>query len=363
MNLSRKSASRTILRNSCVRSRCMNDHRDNKQLERKLENKFLLSLSQQDMSLNIKKSPGMSNITPVRSPSSFISRGTSGKSNPSGSNSSRSRIHLSNDKFKVASRHSLKSGSDSSFDIRSHEEVKRKPTIESSQSGISLSQEINYNKTVYETTYQALLKKYASREDGLPDLSEYLEVFIIDQNQPYKIIPEYNWKRLEANINQAILKQLRTDATLATPIFTIKGYYRGHKIIQCDNEKSLQFLQNYINSCKKPWNRAKLLVVHRDGIPIRPRGVISVNDPRLSLDELQTLLRAQNKGIETEDLICKRFTDGRKKNSRLVVIEFGQSAQNYIEKNKGKVKFGFDYLKVHFLSKQEMEDERSNLFI
>lgn len=314
-------------------------------------------------SFNVKESPGMSSLTPTKS-ISFMTHGTSLKSDIN----SHSKHNLKSSSNVLNSR-SMTSNSVESLENPSDEFSKKSQTSldPSSQSSVvtvppPTTPEFN-EQNFYEHTYQALIKKYASKEGGLPEIAEYLEVFIIDQNQPYKIISDYNWKKLEANINQAILKQLRIDKYFVTPEFTIKGHYRGHKIIQCDNEKSLQFLQNYIFSCKKPWNKAKLLLVHRDGIPMRPRGVITINDTRLSLDELQTLLRAHNKGIDPEDLLCKRFKSGKKKGSRLLVIEFGQTAQGYVEKNNGKIKFGFDFLKVHYFTQKEMEEERSNLLI
>lgn len=117
--------------------------------------------------------------------------------------------------------------------------------------------------------------------DALMPLSEIskqtLKICIIDKSSDDWRISNDNFSLIEEKIQDVIIDLFAGKKLIRLPNFHMTEKYRGHRVISCENDFSLQFLKDAVQNLGEIWSGAKLEVKLLHEIPSDP--VISINLP------------------------------------------------------------------------------------
>ena len=168
-----------------------------------------------------------------------------------------------------------------------------------------------------------------------------LQVAIIDSANPDgKITPE-QWLLVEAGLMELMLK-----ADSDELLFNGAGWQKGVKVVGCENRKSLDFLTRAISCLGAPWPGAKLEVIPRTRLPVRPVVLVWIPPPIPRKETILGLIGRQNPLLGTErwQLIslsaCKNGTGS----DALIAVD--QPSLDRIKSCQGSIRFGLGTLKI-----------------
>lgn len=236
------------------------------------------------------------------------------------------------------------------------------PVITGNPTGCQVNQEIHtpsvlHNKPVIPTPIAYI--DITSEPDGIPSVaatSNYgpnhqnsspkgIKMAFIDRTHPSGLITDENWLKIEEKLLDALISEI--DNPKMKDIFTaFNGFQweRGIKVIECNSQKAVQFLEN---SLKKMGNITKNVeCVPSSNVIERKKVWISIPPkPKLSDEVILKLLKQQNKDLLSNTWQITHTLHG---DCIKINLEISLASADLIKKSGNQIKFGMNKLSVAF---------------
>lgn len=103
-----------------------------------------------------------------------------------------------------------------------------------------------------------------------------LRVCVVDTNDSEWRVSLPNFNKIENKIIKEIFKHGVQNPNAAAPVFKMNEKFRGHHIVSCDSQSSVDFLRSVVGKMKNLWEGANLEVKLLREIPSLPKLFIAV---------------------------------------------------------------------------------------
>ncbi|KAI9428625.1 hypothetical protein F5148DRAFT_1296768 [Russula earlei] len=179
-----------------------------------------------------------------------------------------------------------------------------------------------------------------------------LRVAVIDRSDPDGQISPANWVRLEGEL---MLQMAADDREEGEVQFCGIDWLKGVKVIDCVNKESVRFLKNAIDGVGEFWPGAKLEVVARSLIPLRPIVYVRLLPPILAPEVVLKLLKKQNKGLNTQVWSVLSTIPCESSSAVEMKIAVDGAALEMLQASEGRLRMGFGTVKFRHPSIKERQ--------
>lgn len=185
-----------------------------------------------------------------------------------------------------------------------------------------------------------------------------LQVAILDRSDPDGRLSPERWLILEEKILRCLLEALEQSEDDSFAEFDGAKWQRGVKIVGCGNKKALDFLKASIGGLDSLWPGMKVDVVPIDQIPSWTTVRVWVPPPILEDEAILTLVKRQNKGLNTLDWKIVRGRARDKGDGKDLWIRIGSESLRLLKLSHGVIKYGLNQLRM--MIPEEKKEEKRN---
>jgi hypothetical protein len=189
-----------------------------------------------------------------------------------------------------------------------------------------------------------------------------LKVCIVDANSKDLRMSHENFSIVEEKIQDAIVDRILKEKLKSFPSFHMKERFRGYRIINCENEFTLQFLKDTISNIGEPWSGAKLGVRHLHELPGDP--IININLPvrHNDIKKITCLLACNNPSIPVDRWNLVAF--GKNFAGRTPVrFSIDKDSLKLIEDMGNELNFGLRTVMVSKAERSKTSDQTSERIV
>ncbi|XP_054744474.1 uncharacterized protein LOC129248886 [Anastrepha obliqua] len=168
------------------------------------------------------------------------------------------------------------------------------------------------------------------------------------------------WSEIEARLSRIVV-----DHVMASPEGQVPGYdsmevVRGYRVIKCDDQFSVDFLQNAISKIQSDWEGLRLKLIPASEIPRRPRARIWIPNMEFEAKQLIPYLQAHNRTVPMDDWSIIK-AEAPQKNSVSFLLQISEESIEPLGKVDNKLRFGVRKAHLKLFRSANPEDEQDEV--
>ncbi|XP_053968561.1 uncharacterized protein LOC128869993 [Anastrepha ludens] len=154
--------------------------------------------------------------------------------------------------------------------------------------------------------------------------------------------PAYDkWSVIEARLSRIVVDHVMANPEGHVPGFDSMEVVRGYRVLKCDDQLSLNFLQTVVGKIQSDWEGLRLKLIPASEIPRRPRARIWIPNMEFEAKLLIPYLQAHNRTVPMDDWsIIKVEAPQKQKNSVSFLLQISEESIAPLGKVDNKLRFG-----------------------
>ncbi|XP_054746202.1 uncharacterized protein LOC129250620 [Anastrepha obliqua] len=209
------------------------------------------------------------------------------------------------------------------------------------------------------TSHTALTPKPAKRAFN-EVARDHLQTALVDELTNRGKPALERWSEIEARLSRIVV-----DHVMASPQGQVPGYdsmevVRGYRVIKCDDQFSVDFLQNAISKIQSDWEGLRLKLIPASEIPRRPRARIWIPNMEFEAKQLIPYLQAHNRTVPMDDWSIIK-AEAPQKNSVSFLLQISEESIEPLGKVDNKLRFGVRKAHLKLFRSANPEDEQDEV--
>ncbi|XP_018788029.1 PREDICTED: uncharacterized protein LOC108968438, partial [Bactrocera latifrons] len=211
----------------------------------------------------------------------------------------------------------------------------------------------------HKTSHTALTPKPAKRAFN-EVARDHLQTALVDELTNRGKPALERWSEIEARLSRIVV-----DHVMASPEGQVPGYdsmevVRGYRVIKCDDQFSVDFLQNAISKIQSDWEGLRLKLIPASEIPRRPRARIWIPNMEFEAKQLIPYLQAHNRTVPMDDWSIIK-AEAPQMNSVSFLLQISEESIEPLGKVDNKLRFGVRKAHLKLFRSANPEDEQDEV--
>ncbi|XP_054744488.1 uncharacterized protein LOC129248903 [Anastrepha obliqua] len=168
------------------------------------------------------------------------------------------------------------------------------------------------------------------------------------------------WSEIESRLSRIVVDHVMANPEGHVPGFDSMEVVRGYRVIKCDDQLSLNFLQTVVGKIQSDWEGLRLKLILASEIPRRPRARIWIPNIEFEAKQLSPYLQAHNRTVPMDDWSIIK-AEAPQKNSVSFLLQISEESIEPLGKVDNKLRFGVRKTQLKIFRSANPEDEQDEV--
>ncbi|XP_054746049.1 uncharacterized protein LOC129250452 [Anastrepha obliqua] len=189
---------------------------------------------------------------------------------------------------------------------------------------------------------------------------DHLQIALVDELTNRGKPASDKWSEIEARLSRIVVDHVMANPENQVPGFDSMEVVRGYRVIKCDDQLSLNFLQTVVGKIQSDWEGLRLKLIPASEIPRRPRARIWIPNMEFEAKQLIPYLQAHNRTVPMDDWSIIK-AEAPQKNSVSFLLQISEESIEPLGKVDNKLRFGVRKTQLKIFRSANPEDEQDEV--
>lgn len=176
---------------------------------------------------------------------------------------------------------------------------------------------------------------------------------ILDQGSEDGRINTDRWRMIKKILSSEILSYCLKNESAPPPTFTDGGrHHTGARLVACSNQVSIDFLKSAVPRLGPVWPDAKIVVLHKDEIPVRPKARVWIPPGPIDMKDVLRLIAVQNPDLPTNGWRVLK-ADEPSEAGRLVALSLSPESLEPLSRRNHRIFYGMEELHLQMYERDK----------
>ncbi|XP_054745539.1 uncharacterized protein LOC129249899 [Anastrepha obliqua] len=189
---------------------------------------------------------------------------------------------------------------------------------------------------------------------------DHLQIALVDELTNRGKPASDKWSEIEARLSRIVVDHVMANPEGHVPGFDSMEVVRGYRVIKCDDQLSLNFLQTVVGKIQSDWEGLRLKLIPASEIPRRPRARIWIPNMEFQAKQLIPYLQAHNRTVPMDDWSIIK-AEAPQKNNVSFLLQISEESIEPLGKVDNKLRFGVRKAQLKIFRSANPEDEQDEV--